>query len=321
MSHPRRVYPPDDFPLGVRSLKRGEPGWYPVPRTWLTLGAMGGGIIASGIGLWGYARYVEPRWIDWHTVRLPIRDLPPAFDGYKLIHLSDLHLGTGKLLTPARLKRILQRVNHYRPDLIAITGDFASSFDSTAEAGIAELSILRAKDGIYCVPGNHDTWVGMDKMRKIVAASGLEWLINDHRVIRRRGDRLIIAGIDDPWDGKPNLDQALAGSPNNVPTILLAHAPNVADAAINYPSIAIQFSGHTHGGQVHIPGVGPLVLPDQSWRYPSGLYNVPRAESQQPLWVYTNRGLGVAELPLRFACRPEVTIVTLKRDEKSRRGL
>ena len=94
--------------------------------------------------------------------------------------------------------------------------------------------------------------------------------------------------------------------------ILLAHAPNVADAAIRYPSIGIQLSGHTHGGQVRIPGIGPVVLPDQSWRYPSGLYQVPRKGSDRALWVYTNRGLGVSDLPIRFACRPEVGIITLR---------
>jgi len=229
----RATHSASDWPLGVESLRRGEPGWYFVPRTWLALGGLASAALTTGgFGLWIYARYIEPRWIDWHVVTLPVPGLPSAFDGYKIVHLSDLHLGAGAALTPARLKRILQRVNRYRPDLIAITGDFASHLDSIAQTGIAQLATLRAPDGIFCVPGNHDSWSGIDSVMEAVAAAGCRWLINAHHLIQRKGAQLAIAGIDDPWDGQPDLARALYGIPPDSQVILLAHAPNVADAAI-----------------------------------------------------------------------------------------
>ena len=175
------------------------------------------------------------------------------------------------------------------------------------------MAALRACERVLCVPGNHDYWNGEAQVERAVELTGAKWLINCAHVVYRGAARLVIAGVDDPWDGAPDLAQSLNGIDDQTPVILLAHAPNFADVAIEDDRVAVQLSGHSHGGQVRIPGIGPLALPDQAWRYPMGLYRVKRSSAtHQPLLVYTNRGLGLADMPYRLFCRPEVTIFTLR---------
>ncbi len=266
----------------------------------------------GSIGTLLYASQIEPRWIDWRHRRLQIEGLPRAFDRYRLIQLSDLHLAEGKLLTSARLQKLIEQVNRLRPDAVVITGDFVSRFDATSRTGIAELACLQARDGVFAVSGNHDYWTDIHGVIKAVEAAGVTFLTNAHHVIRRGGAALAIAGIDDVWEGKPDLDQALRGVTSETPVILLAHEPNYAEVAARDRRVKLQLSGHSHGGQVRMPGVGPLALPDLAWAYPMGLYRVHASEGAgHTLWVYTNRGVGLAEMPLRFHCRPEVTIFQL----------
>ncbi len=306
-----RVNPRVNLPA---SLQKTERGWHWVASTWLRFGlAMGAAAFAGGLGLWGYASRIEPRWIDWRRRTIRIDGLARAFDGYRIIQLSDLHLSEGKSLRPARVAQIVARVNRLRPDAIAITGDFVSHVDAVSREGIAQLAALRAPDGIFVVPGNHDYWSGIPAVRDMVGRAGLRWLVNTNYTIRRKRAELVIAGVDDAWEGTPDLEQALLGVPDSAPVILLAHTPNYADVSIHDRRIVLQLSGHSHGGQVRIPGFGPVVLPDQAWRFPVGLYQVKSAERNgRALWVYTNRGLGLAEIPIRFNCRPEVTIFTLR---------
>ncbi|MHB8625396.1 MAG: metallophosphoesterase [Aggregatilineales bacterium] len=306
-----RLYPQVPLPPSLSVTAR---GWHWVPSTLLRFGlAVGATVVTSGLGLWWYASRIEPRWIDWRRRTIPIDGLPPAFDGYRLIQLSDLHLAEGKHLTPAHVARIVVRVNRLRPDAIAITGDLVSRVDAVSREGIGRLAKLRAPDGVFAVPGNHDYWSGFPAVHEAVQRAGLHWLVNAHHLIRRNGAGLTIAGVDDAWEGAPDLAQALRGVPSNAPVILLAHTPNFADVSVYDSRIVLQLSGHSHGGQVRIPGFGPIVLPDQAWRFPVGLYRANSAEKNgRALWVYTNRGLGLAEVPMRFNCRPEVTIFTLR---------
>lgn len=305
------IYPQVTLPA---SLQKTERGWHWVASTWLRFGlALGAAALTGGLGFWGYASQIEPRWIDWRRRTIRIEGLAHTFDGYRLIQLSDLHLSEGKSLNPARLAKIVARVNRLRPDAIAITGDFVSHVDAVSREGIRQLAALRASDGIFVVPGNHDYWSGIPAVHDLVQQAGLRWLINAHHLIRRQRAELTIAGVDDAWEGAPDLEQALLGIPTDTPVILLAHTPNFADVSVHDRRVVLQLSGHSHGGQVRIPGFGPVVLPDQAWRFPVGLYRVSSPERNgRALWVYTNRGLGLAEIPIRFNCRPEVTIFTLR---------
>lgn len=312
MSNPHsRAYPQVPLPPSLQKTKR---GWHWVASTWLRLGiAVGATALTGSLGVWWYAAQVEPRWIDWRQRTIPMGCLPEAFNGYRLVQLSDLHMAEGKQLTPDHVTRIVARVNRLRPDAIAVTGDFVSQVDAVSRDGIARLSALRAPDGIFAVPGNHDYWHGLDAVYQAVQRAGLQWLINTHHLIQRNGATLAIAGVDDAWEGKPDLEGALRGIATDTPVILLAHAPNFADISVHDQRVALQLSGHSHGGQVRIPGFGPLALPDQAWRFPIGLYRIRSGtRNGRAMWVYTNRGLGLAEIKVRFYCRPEVTIFTLR---------
>jgi hypothetical protein len=190
--------------------------------------------------------------------------------------------------------------------VIVITGDFVSSLESD-EAQIieTELTRLTAPLGVYGILGNHDWW--NDRLVVIAAAqrAGVRMLVNERQTLERAGEQLHLVGLDDYWQGRLNLAAAMDGLPADAPAILFEHEPDYADLAAHDPRFMLQLSGHSHGGQVRLPFVGPVVLPRYAQRYPVGL------QRAGELWVYTNRGIGVTGIPVRFNCRPEVTLLTL----------
>jgi predicted MPP superfamily phosphohydrolase len=131
-------------------------------------------------------------------------------------------------------------------------------------------------------------------------------LVNESTMLERGGEKLVIAGIDDLYDNHHDLERALAGVPEDAAVMLLAHEPDFADAAARDARLILQLSGHSHGGQVRLPFVGQAWLPRLGQKYPAGLYHVGGMQ------VYTNRGIGVVGVPVRFNCRPEVTLLTLR---------
>jgi predicted MPP superfamily phosphohydrolase len=289
----------------LSSFRRTKRGWHFVGSSWLRLGVLlvGGGA-ASVAAVFAYAKYLEPRWIQWRTVRLQLPGWPAALSGYRLVQLSDLHLAEGRGLTPHALRQICRQVNRRRPDCIVLTGDFVSALDETSLAGISELAVLSAPDGIYGVVGNHDYWTDERDVEDHVRAAGVKVLMNQHQRIGRRGGSFVLAGVDNIWEGRPDLDATLSGIADETTVILLAHEPNYGDIAVKDPRVVLQLSGHSHGGQVRIPWIGPLALPDLAFRY--RVHRPGRA-----FYLYTNRGVGMAEIPFRLNCRPEITIFEL----------
>jgi predicted MPP superfamily phosphohydrolase len=300
--------------LGRDPFRKTSQGWHWSTPTWAKFGALA---VAGALAMVGYARQIEPRWLQWKRLALPIAGLAPAFDGFRLMQLSDLHLAAGRALTPTRLEAIIRRVNRLRPDLVVVTGDFISAMDPVSHEGLVALRQIKAAHGVFGVVGNHDYWHGLDPLLETLEAIGVKVLFNERHVIWRGSDALAIAGVDDAWEGQPDLDCALEGIPSETPVVLLAHEPNYAARAIEDARVRLQLSGHTHGGQIRIPFVGPIVLPDMGYLYPQGLYRVQRAGGP-PLLIYTNRGVGVAEIPLRLFCRPEITLFMLKTAEPAR---
>ncbi|MBN1201643.1 MAG: metallophosphoesterase [Anaerolineae bacterium] len=263
--------------------------------------ALGAALAAAG---W-YGWRIEPRWLRVVHLTLPVSDLPPAFDGYRIAHLSDLHLGVP--LTQDHLPDVIQAVNREHPDLIAITGDVATGQRDGLADGRDQLANLHALDGVWACTGNHDFFVGVEAVTAALAGAGIGLLRNDHHVIARGPDRLVIAGVDDMVRGVANLGAALNGAPENSPVILLAHEPDFARIAIAEPRIILQLSGHTHGGQIRLPGLGAPVLPKLGQLYPAGAYRI------GAMALYVTHGTGTGRFVMRFNCRPEIAFITLRR--------
>lgn len=267
-------------------------------------------LIAAGSGSVLYASFAEPRWLDVEMVDIPVANLPKSFDGLRLLQLTDFHMGGW--MNRERLHQVLEVAKAQAADLIALTGDFVlghawtSDLDVAAEDFVSEITPLAAEIQTFAVLGNHDHWTNADKVRALLRRAGIVELQNDVHSIRRGRDALYICGVDDVWEGKANLLELLAKLPPAGPAILLAHEPDFADEAAEAGRFCLQLSGHSHGGQVVIPFIGPPILPHLGKKYPSGLYKI------RQMWEYTNRGVGMIEPAVRFNCRPEITVITLK---------
>jgi predicted MPP superfamily phosphohydrolase len=172
------------------------------------------------------------------------------------------------------------------------------------------LAALAAPLGVFAIPGNHDYWTDIDVVMAALRAAGLVLLRNASHRLEVDGVPLWLVGVDDVWEQHNDLQAALANVPVAEPALLLVHEPDFADEAVQTPHrILLQLSGHSHGGQVHLPLLGRPILPWLGQKYPVGLGLVPGSTLQ----VYTSRGIGVIAPPVRFNCRPEVALLTLRR--------
>src|SRR4051812_22558880 len=272
----------------------------------LPIAVLGGALLLGG-GL-AYARKVEPEDVEVTSVSLVLPRLEARFDGYQIAQISDFH--TDNWMSPGRVLRLVNLVNAEEPDLVAITGDFAtySRFRSLIRHAlglVAPLHRLHAPDGVVAVLGNHDYKTDARAIRRVLARSGVIELCNTALTLRRDGAALHLCGVDDMQEGTVDLDLVLRRLPEEGAAVLLAHEPDFANESAVAGRFDLQLSGHSHGGQVGLPLIRFLFLPKLSRRYPSGLYRV------GSMYLYTNRGLG-AHPRIRFNCRPEITVFTLR---------
>jgi predicted MPP superfamily phosphohydrolase len=230
--------------------------------------------------------------------------LAPEFNNYRIVQISDFHIGTW--INRSRLLEAVEQVNRQNADLVVITGDFVTFTPEQYAADLVEaLKRIRSKDGSLAILGNHDHWANPGLVRKVIHAAGVIELNNTVHSLRRGDACLHIAGIDDFMDHHDRLDLVLAQLPPDGAAILLAHEPDFADRAAATGRFDLQLSGHTHGGQICLPRIGPPFLPRYGRKYVSGLYQV------QQMYQYTNRGLGTAELEVRVNCPAEISVFTL----------
>lgn len=275
------------------------------------LGAVFGGALLGGLV---YAREVEPADVEVVPVSLVLPRLDERFDRYRIALVSDLH--ADGWMTPGRVLGLVDLVNAEEPDLIALTGDFATysrlrSLIRYVPDLVAPLRRLRAPDGTLAVLGNHDHETNSQVVRYTLAAAGVTELNNTFRTVQRHGASLHLCGVDSALDGTPRLDLVLQNLSQEGAAILLAHEPDFADESAATGRFDLQLSGHSHGGQVRLPVLGSQpFLPKLGRRYTSGLYSV------GGMLLYTNRGLG-NHPRFRFNCRPEITILTLRAPENS----
>lgn len=262
--------------------------------------AVGAALMLAGAAGLAYTTLIEPRMPTLERITLPLPGLPAALDGLRIGQLSDLHLGL--LHTAHNTRWGVQQMLREQPDLLVITGDFVTL--PQAIPSIAELlRPLHAPLGVYAVTGNHDYWEGVEEITAAARALGIEVLFNEHRRLTWRGAELWLAGTDDLWYGAPDLDATLHGIPPESFTLLLAHEPDCAPAAA-HRGVQAQLSGHTHGGQIRLPLLGTFCLPRMGIYFAGGHYDV------DGMQLYVSRGLG--GMPVRFNCRPEAAIITLR---------
>lgn len=241
------------------------------------------------------------------TVDVPIQGLPAGLDGFRIVQVSDLHLGP--LVSAARAERLAERVNALNPDLVAVTGDLVDGEADGVRAKVARLAVLRSTHGVYFVTGNHEYYSGVAKWIPVIQGMGWHVLENAHQVITHGGAPLVVAGLPDPaargrrGTGRgPDLAKALAGAPPEATKLLLFHPPTGYEAAAK-AGVSLQLSGHTHAGQ-YFPW--SLVVP-LFYRFPRGLNRF------GPLWIYTSVGTGFWGPPDRFGVPPELTLLVLRR--------
>ncbi len=266
---------------------------------------LGASVGAAGAALGGsvYTALIEPQWLSVERIDVPLARLPRELDGYMIAQLSDLH--HGPYVGNAEIRSAVEATNQLHPDAIVLTGDYITREADRMDDCARELGALTAPDGVYATLGNHDHWSSPEHIARALEINSIPVLMNDAVPIERNGARLWIAGVDDVWQRRADLDLALRHVPATEATVLLAHEPDYAELAKRYP-IDLQLSGHSHGGQVRLPFYGAPILPYLAKIYPIGLQ---RADA---MWVYTNRGIGVVSPPVRFNCRPEVTLLTLR---------
>jgi predicted MPP superfamily phosphohydrolase len=232
--------------------------------------------------------------------------LPPAFDGCRILHLSDLHInGHGRIID-----RIIEIISALEVDLCVLTGDYRFHLGRhctpTYHKNLSRVCrAINSRLGTIAVLGNHDLLEDVTTL----TALGVTVLVNENCGVEDGGDVLWVAGVDDPHYYRcANLPRALDGIPDDVFTLLLAHTPSIYDEAAA-AGIDLYLCGHTHAGQIRLPLIGPVIrhvhCPHE---YQGGLWQ------HNGMWGYTSVGAGSSGVPVRFNCRPEVAVHTLRRN-------
>ncbi|MGK0188009.1 MAG: putative MPP superfamily phosphohydrolase [Verrucomicrobiales bacterium] len=257
----------------------------------------------------GYAFKVEPDWLSVTRQEVVTPRLPGDLDGLRVAMFGDLHYDPE--LDEALLKKLVAAVNQESPDLVAIVGDYVEHEAKVISPMLEHLGRIKARHGIYAVMGNHDGWtLPGEKVKRQFEASGIDFLINANSQITINQSRLAIAGTDNVWDGNPDLAAAFKGVANDSPVLALIHEPDYFDTVTTVRSGVLQLSGHSHGGQCRVPLVGyaPQTV---SWgrKYLHGEFG----KSGSRLFV--TRGVGTTGIRVRFACRPELVMLTLRSPE------
>jgi len=294
--------------LRILRSKRGEhsPDLEEPERRRFLVNATNGGIIGltGGLTVFGITRARRvPTVVE---VEVPIKNLPTAFEGYHIVQISDVHVG--ETIDKDFILPIVEAVTSLGPDLVAVTGDIVDGSVDKLRADISPLAYLRARDGVYCVTGNHEYYSGADEWCQHFEELGMSVLNNRHVIIERAGKKLALAGVTDAREGKNHPGhrsdprKAILGAPAHDLSILLAHQPKSAFEAAKH-GYALQLSGHTHGGQFF------------PWNLFVGLVQRPVARGlgkYENLWVYVNQGTCYWGPPIR-SFPAEITSLRLKR--------
>lgn len=269
---------------------------------------LGGALLA--LLLWGF--WIEPSGLAKKNYQISLQGWPKACDNLTVAVVADLHIGA-PYYGLARLTEVVDMVNAIQPDLVLLAGDYVTHKVLFGTAVAPEtvapgLAGLKAKMGVFAVLGNHDWWVGGRRIHHSLEHAGITVLEDASVEIVRGGCHFFLAGISDYWEGFHDIGKALAGIPDKAAIVALTHNP---DVFVDIPQrVAITFAGHTHGGQVNLPLIGPPVTMSQyGQRFVSGHI------IEEGHHLFVSPGLGTSILPVRFRVPPEISVVTLQTGE------
>jgi hypothetical protein len=270
------------------------------------------GSAVTGAGMALYSGEIARHEISVLSRTIRLAKLPDAFHNFRIAQISDIHFD--EYTEPAFVHRVLAQVNALQADLVLLTGDFISdtpmplSYIHGAMQRCAEALRAVACPQRFAIMGNHDTILGVPVVQSILAQAGIPLLVDERVPIERSGKRFWLCGTNDPINTVPNLDLAIPERPDG-PVVLMCHGPDYTDTVLAHPRgrlVDFMISGHTHGGQVRLPLIGPLHLPEGGQKYVEGLFRFGRMQ------LYVNRGIGTVGLPFRLNCPPEITLFTLQ---------
>jgi predicted MPP superfamily phosphohydrolase len=260
-----------------------------------------------------YGYKIEPTWLELNKHAVPITGLPEPFSGFRIAQLSDFHCS--RQVTPVYLAEAVDLALAEDPDLVVLTGDFIHRGYRYIDAVADALSRLSAPHGVFAVLGNHDFSVrnalGFRRHRHLHRAvshalckRGIRVLQNEAVSLSRGSTALHLIGVDDLWSRVCDLERAFAGLQAHTPRIVLAHNPRTVEF-LEGRRCDLMLSGHTHGGQIHVPGLGRPTLGRRARRFAQGMYRL--GDTQ----VYVNKGVGFG-FRFRFGVRPEVAVLVLQ---------
>ncbi len=259
---------------------------------------------ASGLVVCSYGVTLRRWWFRVERHEVPIRGLDSRLDGFRIAHLSDLHVGG---LTPQWwAMRWTHAANAEAPDIAVVTGDMVTN-GTEFHGAIAEVvGALRAKNGVFAIMGNHDYFGEGEPLISLLVSRGVRMLRNEGLVLERDDAKMYLAGIDDTWTRRADMDRALAERPDGMPTVLLAHDPEKFPQAVRH-GVELTLSGHTHGGQVAVPFIPKRVNASKlAHNYSLGFYE----DGDSTLYVHP--GLGTTGPPIRLGVAPAVVVITLR---------
>ena len=273
------------------------------------LATLGGGAAALA---GAYAIAIEQFHIHLRRLDLCFANLPPAFDGYTILHFSDLHLTKLGLLE----RRLMNLISAREVDACLITGDITQD-PRASDLFRRVCSVIRRRDTILAVLGNseHKPWLETPALVEALSFEGMRLLVNSTDTIRRGDDSITVVGVDDAYTHHDDIDAAFRGVDPKGFIIFLTHCPSLAPQGIERGADLI-LAGHTHGGQVRLPFLGPLWTHMRANKnLNDGLYTPDRLRRtpKHPI-LFVNRGVGTSKLHIRFLCPPEIVYITLRRD-------
>jgi predicted MPP superfamily phosphohydrolase len=251
----------------------------------------------------GLYPFLEAKWcrVARQVVALP--NLPSTFRGTTVALISDVH--HGPFVPLAYVRHIVETTNSLKPDLVLLAGDYVSSSPRYIAPVMDALGKLKAGLGRFSVLGNHDHWESAPESRQALDAAGIAQVDNTGVWVERAGARLRVCGVGDLWTDRQHLAPALGDATDRDAVILLSHNPDFAEG-VRDPRVGLIVSGHTHGGQVVVPGYGAPIVPSAfGQKYLHGLVRGPSCQ------VFISRGVGTVTPPVRFLCRPEIVLITL----------